>query len=442
MNGRCLSPKLAFPFISLDALHSGSVSAAGGKVKGSRRIARGSRPISASSSETFGISRIVVVVQAWVAPCLAAMPGMRPGRLAVPTPPGSPGTRLWLGGRSRPCEMALHCSPRSAKLRAWCELSSAVLLFLNASALIVVLAFVLPVPSARQAVDTAKRYLAEFVGDGALDLEREADTGNREPEARGETLLSGRARVIDGDHNRGGRRTDSASRHRRARAGTGLPRRKQTLALRRTRDPGARPTGPAGTAGGDLRGEGSGSTVSAALDGGVPSRRRGSECLDGLPGMGASPLPGVAVRKRGDGRPAYRLAAGLFSLTWLPVGFCAASAAMTGNLAWAAKFDVWPYLAGLVSGGVPLALACGLLRRMGHKIAACMAFGSSGAGDGGGVRLPGSTRPLVDRCRCRGGQPGSVGCPMDWRVMTGARGGAIIRTAPRGGRSIGEYKAP
>ena len=85
-----------------------------------------------------------------------------------------------------------------------------------------------------------------------------------------------------------------------------------------------------------------------------------------------------AWQSRVDGRPAYRFAAGLLTLTWLPVGFCAASAAMTGDLAWAAKFDVWPYLAGLVSGGVPLALACGLLRRMGHKIAACMAFGVLG----------------------------------------------------------------
>ena len=88
--------------------------------------------------------------------------------------------------------------PTEREIEGMVRIVFAVLLFLNASALIVVLAFVLPVPSARQAVDTAKRYLAEFVGDGALDLEREADTGNREPEARGETV-SGRARVIDGD---------------------------------------------------------------------------------------------------------------------------------------------------------------------------------------------------------------------------------------------------
>ena len=91
-----------------------------------------------------------------------------------------------------------------------------------------------------------------------------------------------------------------------------------------------------------------------------------------------APLRYRTWQSRVDGRPAYRLAAGLLSLTWLPVGCCAASLAMTGEHAWAANSDGWPYLAGLVSGGVPLALACGLLRRMGHRIAACMAFGVLG----------------------------------------------------------------
>ena len=65
----------------------------------------------------------------------------------------------------------------------------------------------------------------------------------------------------------------------------------------------------------------------------------------------------------------------LFSLMWLPVGFSAAEAAMAGDLPWLMDLDGWLYLAALVPGGVPLALACGRLRRKGYPGVAWMAFG-------------------------------------------------------------------
>ena len=89
-------------------------------------------------------------------------------------------------------------SPTEREIEGMVRIVFAVLLFLNAAALIVVLAFVLPLPDARQAVDTAKRDLAELVGGGWPVSERRADTGNGEPKIGSETV-SGRARVIDGD---------------------------------------------------------------------------------------------------------------------------------------------------------------------------------------------------------------------------------------------------
>ena len=76
-----------------------------------------------------------------------------------------------------------------------------------------------------------------------------------------------------------------------------------------------------------------------------------------------------------EGAPARLPASRLFSLMWLPVGFSAAEAAMAGDLPWLMDLDGWLYLAALVPGGVPLALACGRLRRKGYPGVAWMAFG-------------------------------------------------------------------
>ena len=76
-----------------------------------------------------------------------------------------------------------------------------------------------------------------------------------------------------------------------------------------------------------------------------------------------------------EGALARLPASGLFSLMWLPVGFSAAEAAMAGDLPWLMDLDGWLYLAALAPGGVPLALACGRLRRKAYPGVAGMAFG-------------------------------------------------------------------
>ena len=76
-----------------------------------------------------------------------------------------------------------------------------------------------------------------------------------------------------------------------------------------------------------------------------------------------------------EGALARLPASRLFSLMWLPVGFSAAEAAMAGDLPWLMDLDGWLYLAALAPGGVPLALACGRLRRKGYPGVAWMAFG-------------------------------------------------------------------
>ena len=76
-----------------------------------------------------------------------------------------------------------------------------------------------------------------------------------------------------------------------------------------------------------------------------------------------------------EGALALLPASRLFSLMWLPVGFSAAEAAMAGDLPWLMDLDGWLYLAALAPGGVPLALACGRLRRKGYPGVAWMAFG-------------------------------------------------------------------
>ena len=48
---------------------------------------------------------------------------------------------------------------------------------------------------------------------------------------------------------------------------------------------------------------------------------------------------------------------------------------MAGDLPWLMDLDGWLYLAALAPGGVPLALACGRLRRKGYTGVAWMAFG-------------------------------------------------------------------
>ena len=75
------------------------------------------------------------------------------------------------------------------------------------------------------------------------------------------------------------------------------------------------------------------------------------------------------------GTPIGRLSGGLFALTWLPAGFYIASAVATGEMSWPADSDAWLHLAVLAPGGLPLALACGRLRRRGHGDAALAALG-------------------------------------------------------------------
>ena len=48
---------------------------------------------------------------------------------------------------------------------------------------------------------------------------------------------------------------------------------------------------------------------------------------------------------------------------------------MAGDLPWLMDLDGWLYLAALASGGVPLALACGRLRRLDYPGAAWMVSG-------------------------------------------------------------------
>ena len=74
------------------------------------------------------------------------------------------------------------------------------------------------------------------------------------------------------------------------------------------------------------------------------------------------------------GTPIGRLAGGLFALTWLPAGFYIASAVATGEMSWPADSDAWLHLAVLAPGGLPLALACGRLRRRGHGATAWTAL--------------------------------------------------------------------
>ena len=82
------------------------------------------------------------------------------------------------------------------------------------------------------------------------------------------------------------------------------------------------------------------------------------------------------ARKLSDrgGTPARRLAGRLGSLMWLPVGFTAAEAALAGHPPRLPDLDAWLYLAGLAVGGIPLAWACGRLRRMGYGGGSYLAF--------------------------------------------------------------------
>ena len=73
-------------------------------------------------------------------------------------------------------------------------------------------------------------------------------------------------------------------------------------------------------------------------------------------------------RKLSDrgGTPARRLAGRVGSLMWLPAGVATVEAFMVGGLPRLLGLDGWLYLAGLAVGGIPLAWACGRLRRMGY----------------------------------------------------------------------------
>ena len=75
------------------------------------------------------------------------------------------------------------------------------------------------------------------------------------------------------------------------------------------------------------------------------------------------------------GTPAHRLASRLGSFLWLPAGVAAVEAFMTGGLLRLLDLSGWLYLAGLAVGGIPLAWACGRLRRKGYGGGAYLAFG-------------------------------------------------------------------
>ena len=127
-----------------------------------------------------------------------------------------------------------------------------------------------------------------------------------------------------------------------------------------------------------------------------------------------------------EGALALLPASRLFSLMWLPVGFSAAEAAMAGDLPWLMDLDGWLYLAALAPGGVPLALACGRLRRKVYPGVAWDGFRRSGAGGSRGVGLRSPARRVVSRDLCRGGEPARYGCSTGWGTapgMPGASGG-------------------
>ena len=65
-----------------------------------------------------------------------------------------------------------------------------------------------------------------------------------------------------------------------------------------------------------------------------------------------------------------RAAAALVAVVWLPAAFHVASA-VAGDVRAPASGAEWLHLAGLALGGVPLAVACGLLWRRGHGLGAC-----------------------------------------------------------------------
>ena len=77
-----------------------------------------------------------------------------------------------------------------------------------------------------------------------------------------------------------------------------------------------------------------------------------------------------------QGAQARRRAGLLGSLLWLPVAFTAAEAVLDGDLPRLAGLDGWLHAAGLAVGGVPLAWACGRLRRMGYGGGSYLTFGT------------------------------------------------------------------
>ncbi len=82
----------------------------------------------------------------------------------------------------------------------------------------------------------------------------------------------------------------------------------------------------------------------------------------------------AGVRSRRQVRvPLRGIGAAAAGLLWLPAGFHLGQA-LAGSTGPAADADVWPGMAALAAGGVPLALACMLLWRRGRARAACAAF--------------------------------------------------------------------
>ncbi len=77
--------------------------------------------------------------------------------------------------------------------------------------------------------------------------------------------------------------------------------------------------------------------------------------------------------------PLRGIGAAAACVLWLPAGFHL-GVTLTGGMVLAANADVWPHMAALAAGGVPLALACMMLWRRGRTRAACTAFAVLGPG--------------------------------------------------------------
>ncbi|MDE0410304.1 MAG: hypothetical protein OXN81_20865 [Alphaproteobacteria bacterium] len=83
--------------------------------------------------------------------------------------------------------------------------------------------------------------------------------------------------------------------------------------------------------------------------------------------------------RRHERVPLWRIAAAAACFLWLPAGFHFGMA-LAGGTGLAAYAGGWPQVAALAAGGVPLALACGLLWRRRRTLAVCAALAVLGPG--------------------------------------------------------------